>query len=71
LGGNSSFEGILVPDLRDYVNTDPMTQTFPEMEHRSNITVQAVSIAAVENRPMILSELNEYGLQLFHSPVIY
>lgn len=67
LGGNSSFEGILVPDLRDYVTTDPMTQTFPEMEHRSNITVQA-SIAAVENRPMLLSEWNEYGLQLFHSP---
>lgn len=44
-----------------------MTQTFPEMEHRSNITVQA-SIAAVEKRPMLLSEWNEYGLQLFHSP---
>lgn len=67
LGSNLDFEGILVPDLRDYVSTDPMTQTFPEMEHRSNITVQA-SIAAVEKRPMILSEWNEYGLQLFHSP---
>lgn len=67
LGKDSRYEGILVPDLRDYVSTDPFTETFPEMEHRSNITVQA-SIAAVEKRPMILSEWNEYGLQLFHAP---
>lgn len=67
LGNIPGYEGILVPDLRDYVSTDPLTETFPEMEHRSNITVQA-SIAAVERRPMILSEWNEYGLQLFHAP---
>ena len=67
LGNAPGYEGILVPDLRDYVSTDPFTETFPEMEHRSNITVQA-SIAAVEKRPMILSEWNEYGLQLFHAP---
>lgn len=67
MGNNDSYDGILVQDLRDYVSTDPLTQTFPEMEHRSNITVQA-SISAVEKRPMILSEWNEYGLQLFHSP---
>ena len=67
VGTNPNSGGVLVPDLRDYVSTDPFTETFPETEHRSNITVQA-SIAAIEKRPMILSEWNEYGLQLFHAP---
>lgn len=59
-------EELFVPYLREYVTADPRLQTFPGLEPRSNLTVQA-SCAAVEGKPFLLTEWNEYGEFPFHS----
>lgn len=57
---------IFVPFLREYVVSDPRKQTYPAFEPRSNLTVQA-SCGALEGKPFLLSEWNEYGEAPFHS----
>lgn len=57
---------ILVPNLREYVATDPRTATYPGFEPRSNLVTQA-SAAKLAGKPFVLSEWNEYGEYPFHS----
>ena len=57
---------VYVQNLREYVVTDPRRQTYPAFEPRSNLTVQA-SCGALEGKPFLLSEWNEYGESPFHS----
>ena len=57
---------IRVPFLREYVASDPRRQTYPVFEPRSNLTVQA-SCGALEGKPFLLTEWNEYGEAPFHS----
>jgi hypothetical protein len=57
---------LIIPDMREYVSSDPRLFTFPGFERRSNLTAQA-SCAAIKDKPFILSEWNEYGAYPFHS----
>lgn len=58
--------GMYIPNMREYISTDPLTQTRPGMEPRGNLTVQA-SLAVLRGKPFVLSEWNEYGEEPFHS----
>ena len=55
-----------VPHMREYVSADPLTQTYPGFEPRSNLTAQA-SCAALSGKPFVMTEWNEYGEYPFHS----
>ena len=55
-----------VPYMREYVSTDPRTQTFPGFDPRSNMTTQG-TCALLRGKPFLLTEWNEYGEYPFHS----
>lgn len=57
---------LYIPNLREYVSVNPLRDTHPGFEPRSNMTTQAVP-AQIKGKPFILSEWNEYGGYPFHS----
>ncbi|ODR28288.1 hypothetical protein [Eisenbergiella tayi] len=62
----SDHDHLYIPNLREYVSVNPLNDTHPGFEPRSNMTSQAVP-AGIKGKPFVLSEWNEYGGYPFHS----
>lgn len=59
-------KAVYVQLLREFVSSDPRTDTYPDLDHRSNLLTQAAP-SQIEGKPYIMSEWNEYGLNPYHS----
>ena len=60
-------EYIFTPDYGEYIKTDPRDSAVKgDDDSRTNLTVRG-STAYVRDKPIIISEWNEYGLNPFHS----
>ena len=60
-------EYLFTPDYGEYIKTDPRNSAVKgDDDSRTNLTVRG-STAYVRDKPIILSEWNEYGFNPFHS----